>query len=208
MDTPTLLRGARLDCTLSRETELALWTRARQGDPVARQRLIESQLPWCWRIAARFARGRMIDDLFQEAVIELMRIVDGTHYDPAQSRLGTACTRLIRWRLRDFITSPAVRAAEPLPPEWIEPADGAIVRVDWSDAFQRMPAPLRHVAFGLATGYSLTELAKQADVTPECMRQRKLAARTWLLAHGCFTESSPSAPRPKSIRPPKPRQAA
>lgn len=81
---------------LSRAEERELAIRKDAGDQAARERLIESCLPYAIHIARRYQwTGAPLDDLVQEANIALMRSVDRFDYRFGR-RLTTYCTNAIR----------------------------------------------------------------------------------------------------------------
>src|SRR5829696_5620418 len=63
-------------------SERALWERAQDGDPAAREQLVRRYIPLARQLAARYAgRGRPLEDLVQVANLGLVKAVDRYRLD-------------------------------------------------------------------------------------------------------------------------------
>lgn len=94
--TECLIRQYKAKIRLKRQDEIDLWEKMRAGDEDARQRLIESQLPWVIKLATDLARPQDDhDDLVQVGMAALVECVD--RYDARKSRLSNWCCRPVRW---------------------------------------------------------------------------------------------------------------
>lgn len=110
---------------LPRDEEARLFRAMRRGDESARQRLIESQLPYVVAIAKPFVRPHLpLADLCQVGVLGLLECLP--KFRPSQGRLSTFCKRPVYWRIhthckrqRSLLSRPANRPINPdLVPAW------------------------------------------------------------------------------------------
>jgi RNA polymerase sigma-B factor len=70
------------DSNLGLLSERALWERAQEGDPAAREQLVHRYLPLARQLATRYAgRGRPLEDLIQVANLGLVKAVDRYRLD-------------------------------------------------------------------------------------------------------------------------------
>jgi RNA polymerase sigma-B factor len=75
------MRGAREREVVRPSAEDALFRRCRQGDPSAREELVDRYLPLAHRLARRYWFGREpLDDLLQVAGVGLVKAID--RFDP------------------------------------------------------------------------------------------------------------------------------
>jgi RNA polymerase primary sigma factor len=84
---------------LTREEELALATRVREGDTAARQKMVRHNLGLVVAVARKQRLGAVrLEDVIQEGNIGLMRAVD--KFDPA---MGTRFSTYAGWWIRAFV---------------------------------------------------------------------------------------------------------
>lgn len=95
-----LFRSLRWTRLLTREEEIDLFRRMRQGDDRAREQLIESNLRLVLSIASQFSQKSIvpIEDLFQEGCLGLIRAVDKFDW-----RKGTRFSTYAVWWIRQYI---------------------------------------------------------------------------------------------------------
>lgn len=93
------LKVARRHPPLTREQEYELATRARNGDPAARQALINHNLLFVVAVCRSWAgRGCRMDDLIQEGNLGLLKAVE--HFDP---ELGNRFSTYAGWWIRAYV---------------------------------------------------------------------------------------------------------
>lgn len=97
---------------LPREEEAALAKAMRAGDAQARERLIESQLPYVVLIAKPFVKPHLpLEDLCQVGVLGLMECLD--KFRPSKGRLSTFCKRAVYWRIHKWAQRQRVLLSRP-----------------------------------------------------------------------------------------------
>ncbi len=93
------LKAARRYPPLSREEEHSLALRARKGDVLAKQKLVQHNLAFVVAMALKHRRGPLrLDDVVQEGNLGLMRAVE--KFDP---RAGTRFLTYAAWWIRAYI---------------------------------------------------------------------------------------------------------
>ena len=88
---------------LSERQKTELLTRARAGDKVARQKMIQGNLRLVLSVVQKFSgRGENLDDLFQVGCIGLIKAID--HFDPSlKVRFSTSGVPMIVGEIRRFL---------------------------------------------------------------------------------------------------------
>ena len=88
---------------LSERQKTELLTRARAGDKVARQKMIQGNLRLVLSVVQKFSgRGENLDDLFQVGCIGLIKAID--HFDPSlKVRFSTYGVPMIVGEIRRFL---------------------------------------------------------------------------------------------------------
>ncbi len=108
---------------LTREEERALASRARMGDPTAKERMVRHNLALVIAIVRRYPHGGVrLDDLVQEGNIGLMRAVD--KFDP---RVGTRFSTYASWWIRAYVRKYLKTARSA-----VRPQSGAVAPSDLS----------------------------------------------------------------------------
>lgn len=163
---------------LSRQEESALAERLRDGDAVAAELLITSQLPFITAIARRYSRyGLPLNDLVQEGVVGLMQAI--RRFNPAQNvRLSTYAM----WWVRAAIQEHVMRS-------W------SLVRIGTTAAQKGVFFRLRQIATEMRPGREISDaveerlrrLATRFGTTPEELRglARRIGARDRSLNEPC-----------------------
>jgi RNA polymerase primary sigma factor len=117
------LKAARQFPPLAREEEHALALRAREGDPRARQKLVQHSLAYVVAFARQQRRGSVrLDDLIQEGNLGLLRAVE--KFDP---RAGTRFLTYAAWWIRAYVGKYLQQARSA-----VRPRSGMVAQSDFS----------------------------------------------------------------------------
>lgn len=99
--------------SLTREEESDLARRMRNGDLQARERLIESIIPWVRKIASWFVKpGCDLDDLFSVGLLAALKCLDS--FDPKRGRLTTWISRPVTWRCAKYARNAGAILSRPV----------------------------------------------------------------------------------------------
>ncbi|MCB9831442.1 MAG: sigma-70 family RNA polymerase sigma factor [Planctomycetes bacterium] len=166
------------------------WRRARAGDARAQERLLEAVRP---RVRA-FLDRRMgpgarrlaeVDDLVQNAMLDLCRRLPRFPEDLAPAEFLAYALQIARWRLGDLMKrrSPTGRASE-MPAEPAAPIDrsGVVTRQDEHrycvEQLQNLPEEDRLIleAFHLR-GQGVAAIAAGLGISPAAVKQRLVRSR-------------------------------
>jgi RNA polymerase sigma factor (sigma-70 family) len=133
MDYLDFIRSCRI--RLSRQEEARLVKQMRAGDLAARDRLIESVLPWIVKLARPFLNRAPLEDLVQAGIVGLLEYLP--RFNPRKARLTTYTTAPALWRMSNVATEadsilsrPVNPPAEHLLPAWNAQADPLDIRAD------------------------------------------------------------------------------
>jgi RNA polymerase primary sigma factor len=198
------LRRADLRIRLSKAEEKRLCRRMRQGDQVARELLVHSQIPWVMQIAHRLARPQDdLDDLISVGLVALLISVD--QFDARLARLSTFVHKPVVWRILAYQrkTSTLCRptncaqqwaqqwhAAANVAAELREHEHPAIGPTDTTEveeeidrlraAINRLPKRLRLVVRSRLAGQTLEHIGDRLQISKERVRQLERKAHEWL----------------------------
>lgn len=182
---------------LPREEEIALYDRMREGDREARDRLVESQLPWVITLARKHVKPRHDqDDLIAVGVLALLQSLKS--FDARKGRLSTWVRQPVEWRIlahlraqSSIVHRPANRPINQafvaawetaqqhtcLPaeigvyePSQMDDAD-LLVRDRLYRAIERLPERLRLVVRLRLKGMTLLQIGRDYGLTKERIRQ-------------------------------------
>lgn len=182
---------------LSRREEIKLCRRMRRGDRdrEARDRLIQSQLPWVVKIAIQNWRpGHDVDDLVGVGLSALLVCLH--RFDARKGRLTTFCYRPVKWRIQAHIRKFSAIVSRPftiprrtdLLAKWkaaqrrqdmpleigcSEPArDGLGLELQQlHEAVEHLPPRLREVVRRRLSGETLEAIGNSYGVSKERVRQ-------------------------------------
>jgi len=127
----------RIRLTAGEERQLVAKMRA--GDVEARNQLVESQVPWIMKLAAKFHSTSDVDDLISAGIVALIENCL-PRFDPSRARLTTFAVRSVYWAMRDFdcknvlITRPRNRQ-----PKYANEWDAAGQTIEVGDSFVVAP---------------------------------------------------------------------
>lgn len=200
-----MIKSRQFKIRLTREEERTLCRAARAGDKSARDRLIESQIPWALRLAKKYCRSdHWLEDWESEALTSLTRCVN--HFDPDRfgTRFTTFAARVIvndlhRWNVTNSLVKRTAHAAKQSSPDHaafanasdgVPLSDADIVSAEcpaWHtfdgvtpdelrSAVRRLPKRMRVIIRLRLRPRTLREIASAFQISSERVRQLEAVA--------------------------------